>query len=1192
MNSNSEHHYRVFLSYAHADAQTDAGKMLIASFKEQINAALQSAAGKDLVFLDSEALEWGDEWSARITECLQQCKVFVCLLSPNYQKSAYCKRERLMWERKEIRLGRLRKGTYPVYYIKLEDSKYEELLASQMDDAKPFFESLDEIRQDIVAKKIKRVRDISKQIKNKELTEEQAESIAVGFFRISPFFVGRLGELAELCEFIKDHIPIVSGGAGVGKTELAVAYASGYAELYPQGRFLLHMEGVNDWNQAIVNFVEKNALSVNSIKEILCLPENFDKLSIEDKRMTVVQRLWKCSQKGKLLLILDNLENLSLVSDSGLTRLYDGVGDLPGNVDIMATTRNSEFGKIERIKALEHKTPSSRGLPFLYEINNLDTASAFELFCHISDHQFPFAKCNPEKLKKNVRKEYLALMKIIDLLNGHAWSLEIIAGFMKENTRDDFTFQSKFEEIKKNTSGIIDKGNYKYRNMAVTPEKLLQPTFDYIVALDEGCGIGTKILELATIAAFFPPDMVSDEALLGYWKKYYSDSVTEDFDDGKFALSQLHALHLINGEGCISKMHRLTRDVLLNRLTEDKQFDIVKLMQQYWDEFKNYHYDITLSQVQPWTGWVEEWLVRLPLLQQDEAYLQCMGNISNESQSNNLYMEAEKCYSLVIENACKLGDQLLKASGLIGLANVHDSLNQLRDAEHEYGEALDIYRKLAISRSGYNESYVASALNNIALFHSNLNRYKEAENEYEEALRIYKRLALAAPDKYDSDVADTLDNIANFHADLNRPEDADREYHEALAIRRCLAKACPALHESNLAMTLNNLAIFHKNQNRPMDSAKYYEEALDIYHRLSKSSPDRYEAKVAATLNNLALLHAELNRPKDAEREYGESLVIYQHLAESNPNPYNSYLAGVLSNLANLHADQNNYKAAIREYNDSLKIRRSLAKTCPDRYDADIALTLDNLASLHYDLKYFIKAEKEFGEALEIRRQLAASNPERYDADVAKTLNGLALLHKSRKRFDEAEREYGEALSIRRSLAKSSPDHYESDVADTLNNLGLLHEELNRLEVAEDEYNEALLICRRLAASNPDRYDFDVADTLCNLANLHANNNHADDTERELSEALKMFRSLLTKSPDRFENYVATTLDNLAELHLRLGRFKESECEYDEALEIYQRLAKKKTSQYKSDVARLKKILPMFRVHMKHSDSSDTTTLP
>ena len=1192
MNSDSEHNYRVFISYAHADAQTDAGRNLIASFKEQINKALHAVAGKDLVFLDSEALNWGDEWSTRIMECLQQCKVFVCLLSPNYQKSSYCKRERLMWERKEIRLGRLRKGTFPVYYIKLEDSKDEELLALQMDDAKPFFESLDEIRQDIVAKKIKRVRDISKQIKNKELTEEQADSVAVGFFRISPFFVGRLGELAELCEFIKDHIPIISGGAGVGKTELAVAYASGYAELYPEGRFLLNMEGVNDWNHAIVKLVEKNARSVNSIKDVLSLPENFDKLSIDDKRITVVQRLWKRSQEGKLLLILDNLEKLSLASDSGLTRLYNGVGDLPENVDIMATTRISEFGKIERIKALDHKTPNSRGLPFLYEIDNLDTSSAFELFCHISDNQFPFAMCNPEKMKKDVRKEYLALMKIIELLNGHAWSLEIIAGFMKENTRDDITFQSKFEEIKKNTSGIIDEDNFKYRHLAVTPEKLLQPTFDYIVELDEGCKIGRKIFELAIIAAFFPPDMVSDEALLGYWKKYYSDSINVDFVDGKFALTQLHALHLLNGEGSVSKMHRLTRDVLLNRLTEDKQFDIVKLMQQYWDEFKDSHYDITLLQVQPWTGWAKEWIVRLPLLQKDEAYLQSMGNISNESQSNNLYMEAEKCYSLVIENARKLGDQLLNASGLIGLANVHDSLNQLKDAEHEYGEALDIYRELAISCSDYHESYVASALNNIALFHSNLNRYKEAENEYEEALRIYKRLASVAPDKYDSDVADTLDNIANFHADLNRPEDADREYHEALAIRRRLAKSCLALHESNVAMTLNNLAIFHKNQNRPVDSAKYYEEALDIYNRLSKSSPDRYDAKVATTLNNLALLHAELNRPKDAEREYGESVVIYQRLADSNPNPYNSYLAGVLSNLANLHADQNNYKAAIREYNDSLKIRRNLAKNCPDRYDADIALTLDNLASLHYDLAHFTKAENMFDDALEIRRRLAASNPDRYNADVAKTLNGLALLHKKCKRFDEAEREYGEALSIRRNLAKSSPDHYESDVADTLNNLGLLHEELNRLDIAEDEYKEALSICRHLAASNPDRYGFDVADTLCNLANLHANNDHPDDAERELGEALKIFRHISLSSPDRFENYVATTLDYLAEFHLRLGRFKESECEYDEALEIYQRLAKKKTSQYKSDVARLKKILPKLRGFIKHSDSSDTTTLP
>ena len=53
--------YDVFISYAHADAETEAGKMMISSIKEQINTALQSVVVIDIVFLDSESLDWGDE---------------------------------------------------------------------------------------------------------------------------------------------------------------------------------------------------------------------------------------------------------------------------------------------------------------------------------------------------------------------------------------------------------------------------------------------------------------------------------------------------------------------------------------------------------------------------------------------------------------------------------------------------------------------------------------------------------------------------------------------------------------------------------------------------------------------------------------------------------------------------------------------------------------------------------------------------------------------------------------------------------------------------------------------------------------------------------------------------------------------------------------------------------------------------
>ena len=1096
MNDQESTKYDVFISYAHADAQTDAGKKLIASFKDQINAVLQSAAGDNLVFLDSEALEWGDEWSSKIMECLQQCKVFVCLLSPNYQKSAYCKRERLMWGRKEIRLGRLRKGTHPVYYIRIDNEKTEELLISQADDSKPFFENIEQIREGIISEKIERVKKIAEKVKNKELVEEQANSVSFGFLHISPNFVGRLGELSELCELCNQrYIPIITGGAGVGKSELAVAYASGYAELYPQGRFMLHMEGVEDWNHAVVKMVEDNSSAVNSLKDLLELPEDYDKLPLEEKRKKAVQSLWKRSEDGRLLLILDNLDKLSLVSDNGLNKLLDGVGDLPENVDIIATSRNNNLRRAGRAKALSGVVSDYNGLPVLYEIDNLDIASAFELFCRINDDQFPFAKCNPEIMKDDVRREYDALMEIILYLKGHAWSLEIIAALMAENTDDEYTFQCKLEEIKQTTTGIAGDDSSSNLSPALTPEQLLQPTFDRIAAMDHGCKIGEKILELATVAAFFPPDMVSDEALLGYWKKYYTEFKNVGFDTGSFALEQLHALHLLNGEGSISKMHRLTRDVLLERLSEEDKLTIVKQMQEYWNDYHSKFPNMNLQQVKPWIGYAEEWPQKLSNLQEDEAFLENIINISHEGKMNNLFLEAEKLYSCINEYARKLNNQSLIAVSLGSLAVLKAERNQFSDAECMYGKSLEIYRHLAEVNPDRYDSAVASMLNNLAKLHKILNRLDDAEQEYEEVLSIRRRLAKSGTEEYYSAIASTLNDLANLHKYVNNFKSAECEYKEALVIRRHLAGKYPERYNFDLVDTLNSLAILFACLNQYTDAESTYKEALLICRGLAKVSPERFEFYVALTLTNLANLHISVVNYEMAEHEYNEALSICRSLAKTTPENFDSYIALILSNLANLHKDINRINEAEREYQEALDIRRRLSKISPESFLPNVAHTLNNLAILHSDsnLNCSDKAECEYTEALEIYRRLANKIPECYSSYVAMTLNNLANLHASLNRSDDAEREYDEALSIRRRLADLNHVKFDPDVAESLNNIAILHESLNYFDVAMQEYMEALSIYRQLSDNNPERFQRYVLKTEKYISLLYDSMSNSND---------------------------------------------------------------------------------------------------
>jgi hypothetical protein len=1076
---------------------TDEDKAIVEPIKTSIENMLKNILPPREAFLDSEALKCGDKWNEKIHKCICKCRVFVYLLSPNYLCSDYCQREKLWWAQEETKKGRLHRATQSVYYVCLPSEKdanieidpkitayKEENMVVQTDD-KPFFESLDEIKQKIVES---RIRDVSQRISDQVVLEDDSiDSYCSVYPEISKYFVGRVKELADLNDrCCNGHtIPVISGYAGIGKTELAVAYAYAYAENFPQGRFLVPMEGISNWNDAMVKLVEQCRVNSSKNKKHFplpekSLPEGWDKMPPEEKREAVYQMLLSRADKGQLLVLLDNLEDMSLLSDKGLRELT-GDTDRPDNICIVATTR------------LNAKAPSSLSAYELFPINELKEKDALELFFSMGDNVFPFAQYpmdNGKLLLKEIPKnkrpskediehfesEYSSLKKIVNLLSMHAWSLELVAGFMAENY-GHYSFQQELEDLQESPLENLIGSTHRGEKIEQNANVLLQPSLNKLIKCNEIADkLGEHILQLATVAAFFPPDNVPEYALKGIWEQEYGNEKIV-YDEGRkkamtrdFALEQLKRYRIVNNDGTTLKMHRLTRDVLLNRQSDEDKIAIIKLMQKYWDDYKNSHPNMTLQEVQPWIDWAEKWLNFLPALQDDEDFLWSDIEIANESKSNNLYAEAEKQYRLVLDNARKTNNESLVAASLGSLANLHSDLNRHCVAEGEYVEALSIRRRLAESSPGRYDSDVALTLNNLAILHSDLNRHAEAEGEYVESLKIYRRLAESSPGRYDSDVADTLNNLAILHSDLNRHEEAEGEYVEALKIYRRLAESSLGRYDSDVALTLNNLANLHKNLNRHEEAEGEYAEALKIYRRLAEMSPDRYDSYVATTLNNIAYLHSGLNRADDAEREYKEALSIRRRLAETSQDRYNSDVANTLNNLAILHYSLNRHAEAECEYVEALKIYRRLAESSPGRYDSDVADTLNNLANLHENINRSDDAECEYKEALSIRRRLAATSPERYDSDVADTLNNLAVLHYDHNRADDAEREYKEALETYRRLAATSPERYDSYVADTVENLAILHSNLNRYEEAESEYIETLNIRRRLSEKNPDRF--------------------------------------------------------------------------------------------------------------------------
>ena len=302
--------YDVFISYAHQDKEKY-GQELIPKIKQQIEEDLSKFIGRRLVFLDSEALGYGDEWHAKIMEKLNECRVFVCLLSENYLKSSYCTRERLMWEKKEIQQGRLRKTTLPIYFIRLDKDpdplnddrrQVRDLFGFQMmENTVPWFDrGVNDAKASYLEECVESLKKAVRRKLSRTITAEK--SFNTIFPEPSRFFVGRIVELKEIREICAcNQYPIIEGGAGVGKSELATVYAYGYADEYPQGRFLIHMEGKRTWEEAVISLV-KDPETGKDVQEELDIQDENLSLSDPDLHLLIIKKLFARAEEGQLLL--------------------------------------------------------------------------------------------------------------------------------------------------------------------------------------------------------------------------------------------------------------------------------------------------------------------------------------------------------------------------------------------------------------------------------------------------------------------------------------------------------------------------------------------------------------------------------------------------------------------------------------------------------------------------------------------------------------------------------------------------------------------------------------------------------------------------------------------------------------------------------------------------------------------------
>ncbi|NEP82303.1 MAG: tetratricopeptide repeat protein [Okeania sp. SIO3B3] len=467
-----------------------------------------------------------------------------------------------------------------------------------------------------------------------------------------------------------------------------------------------------------------------------------------------------------------------------------------------------------------------------------------------------------------------------------------------------------------------------------------------------------------------------------------------------------------------------------------------------------------------------------------------------------------------LENAICRSEWHSPSVNIASLRQSYLSQGQHIEAESLLLQALEMRKQLL----GTEHPDVATSLNNLAELYRCQGQYKEAEPLLLEALEMRKQLL----DSPHPDIATSLNNLGELYRSQGRYKQAEPLYQEALEMTKRLLGA----EHPDIVTSLNNLAEFYRYQGRYKQAEPLSIEALEMTKRLlGAEHPD-----VITSLNNLANLYCSQGQYKEAEPLSIEALEMTKRLlGAEHPD-----VATSLNNLANLYCSQGQYTEAESLLLQALEMtKRLLGAEHPD-----VATSLNNLANLYCSQGQYTEAESLLLEALEMtKRLLGAEHP-----DVATILNSLANLYSFQGQYAEAESLYQQALDMRKQLLGAE----HSDVATSLNNLALFYKSQQRYKEAEPLFVQALKMRKQLlGSSHPD-----VASSLNSLASFYKSQGRYKEAEPLYKQALEMYKQLLgAEHPD-----VATSLNNLALFYKSQQRYREAEPLFIEALEMTKQL--------------------------------------
>jgi len=914
--------YDLFISYA----RRDNARGQVTALKAQIESSFRAFAGRELrVFFDTHEIAGMDDWRQKIQRSLRDSQVFLAVLSPNYLASPYCRWEWEDYVRYEAMRQCLGEGVAPVFFVTLPDAadpKTDQALARWIDqiqrrqtfDLRPWHDAGEQALEQAHVKKT--LEELNQSVRDRLNRSDLAGKSPNNLIKHNPAFVGRVRELTDLRNALaKNKLGVVGvregqmpgratvqGLGGMGKTELALAYAHAFAWDYPGGRWQIPCEHVSDLRVALLHLANANALHFEFTEE--------EKKNIALAFERVLREL---NRRERSLLILDNISDPNLLQPEYLDRL-----PRDGRLDLIATTRLAP-----------RAIPGAANEQTFIAVDELPEEDALAL---MRSHQ-PEGRFARQQEDDEARA-------IVRLLRGFTLAVETAAIYLGRDTAPDacrrFRERLSPDLLRESETAATDPAvavRHRVRSLEETLAFTLQT-------------LSAQVRHLLDFASFLPADQVAVPWLKTLGAAYFpsfnpeADAPTSPF---RHSVDLLLGLRLFQTTQVLDarrrplvvRMHRLVQELLRSQQTSED----VKARRQAVGQLalerdgvfeKTTQWQEAHWELAPFTAFAQLWADTNPgagwLLNQAGMRWHNLGE----------WPQAEPLLRRALElDEKKFGPDHPEVA--IRLNN----LAELLRATHRPAEAEPLYRRaLAISEKRFGPAHpdVATCLNNLALLLQATNRLAEAEPLMRRALAIDEQSY--GPEH--PNVARDLNNLAQLLQATNRLAEAEPLMRRALAIDE---QSYGPEHPS-FAIRVNNLASLLQATNRLAEAEPLMRRALAI----DEQSYGPEHPEVAIRLNNLASLLQATNRLAEAEPLIRRALAIdEQYFRPDHPR-----VAVSLNNLAALLQSTNRLADAEMLYRRALAIdEKSLGPDHPI-----LATRLNNLASLLYSANRLREAEQ------------------------------------------------------------------------------------------------------------------------------------------------------------------------------------------------------------------------------------------